>query len=606
MITDPGRVPLGRRAWIGDGRRGASVTADGTVDWYCSSGLTGEPDLWRLLDPSGPAVRVGPVRDGGGATRHLPPSRQAYCPATNVVETVMDAGGGRSVAVSDFMPWPGPGLESPGGIVRLVRSLSGPVDVEIEVIPGWRRGTEVAPSTRGLLAASLEIGSPVPFRFDPFGRDGDRWRAVLRLDAGEEAVVTIGPRQVDLPATPTAAHRAMEDTEEAWRSWLAGAAIGGAYRPGVERALLAVRVLTGPGGATHSSGTACLPRRVGSERSSDDRWVRLADVAAAAPILAAAGLVEDAEAAEAWMRGTLSNAHLPWPAWFDADGQPVPEAEDWPFAGWRGSGPVRWGRDAIGADIGTIGHVVAAIGSVRSGPFGRPGDSGPLAAAWPALAEATDWATDRWRQPDPGRWEIPRPTRRYVAGRLDLWYALDRMARLARAANPLDLQAVAWQQEARELLRWLEGPALAPDGGLRMDGGSDADDADSALLSVTDRGPWAPWHPIVEATVDRILERLGSDLLLYRYSDRVSDDRAGPDNPDLQASLLAVRALGRMGRWDEAHERMEAVEGRLGAGSGHFSETVDPLSGDLLGNFPCPATALAFVEAALTLETGPP
>lgn len=181
------------------------------------------------------------------------------------------------------------------------------------------------------------------------------------------------------------------------------------------------------------------------------------------------------------------------------------------------------------------------------------------------------------------------------------------MARVARAANPLDLGAATWQQEGRDVLSWLETRAVATDGGLRMDGDPRApDEADAALLAVAWSGPWPTAHPVVAATVDRVLERLSSGPLLYRYSDRVADERAGPDHPDLEASLLAVRALAALGRWEEAHERMEGVTGLVDrAGPGLLSETADPVSGELYGNFPATGPALALVEASLALLKGP-
>ncbi len=178
------------------------------------------------------------------------------------------------------------------------------------------------------------------------------------------------------------------------------------------------------------------------------------------------------------------------------------------------------------------------------------------------------------------------------------------MTRRARAVNPLDLQAAAWQQEARDVLSWLEATAVAPDGGLRLDPASE--EADSALLAVAWDGPWPAFHPVVVATVDRILERLSSGSFLYRYSDRVPDERAGPDHPDLEASLWAVRALAALGRWEEGHERLERVTGLVRtAGSGLPAETADPVSGEMYGNFPCIGAALALVDAALALEAGP-
>jgi GH15 family glucan-1,4-alpha-glucosidase len=118
------------------------------------------------------------------------------------------------------------------------------------------------------------------------------------------------------------------------------------------------------------------------------------------------------------------------------------------------------------------------------------------------------------------------------------------------------------------------------------------------------RGPWPPEHPIVTRTVDRILEQLANGLLIHRLPPEVDDGRSGADSPDLLASLWASRALATLGRWEEAHERFEAVVGLSGE-LGLLSDAADPLSGELLGNLPASGVHLAVIETALALEGGP-
>ena len=79
-MTDASRVPLGRRAWLGDGVRGATVAADATIDWFCPAGVAGDPALWRLLDPVGGR---GKGRSGPGALRcrPFPATRNPAVPA---------------------------------------------------------------------------------------------------------------------------------------------------------------------------------------------------------------------------------------------------------------------------------------------------------------------------------------------------------------------------------------------------------------------------------------------------------------------------------------------------------------------------------------------
>jgi GH15 family glucan-1,4-alpha-glucosidase len=608
VITDSWRVPLARRAWIGDGEHGALISADGTLDWHSSAGVGPWPSCWRLLDPQGCAIRVGPVRDGGGATKRLPPSTQRYLPGTNIVETVMEGQGGRRVQVLDLMPWSGPGQTTSGQIVRLVRALSGPVEVEIEVYPPQRpaRRRPVTATTEGVVFDRIEVRAAASFESAPIGRDLPRWRAVVGLDTGQELTVTIAEMGEGAAISAGAAHRLIDETEKCWRSWLSPLCYTGPYRPAVERSLLAVRSLTAPSGAVRAAGTTSLPRRVGSERTADDRWVHVRDVAASVRILAQVGLSEDAEAAESSLRRTIEDAPLPWPSWLDTTGQPVPEAEEMPFAGWRRGQPVSFGRPdpSTGVDLGIFGDVAASVGASMRGPYARPDDPGPLSAAFPALTEAADYSCDHWSEPDAGRWEVNEPKRNYVATQLQVWLGLDRLARLARSRNPLDLSAPVWQAEARRVLDGLERNGLAPDGGLRMDSRLGAgDEADAALLSVAWQGPWPDHHPIVVATVGRVVERLGSGPYLHRLDEDSAGD-LGPDSPDLLATLLAVKALCRLERWEEAHTRMEAVAG-LGDDTGLLSECVDALSGELLGNLPHTGTGLALVDAALALAEGP-
>ncbi len=614
-------MPLGSRAWLGDGLGGALVAPDGTVDWYCPGPIDGPAALASLLDPAAGALRVGPVRTGG-SDRRLPPAVASYRPGTMVATLDLDAGG-RRVAVTDFLPWAGPGEAPPGRLVRIVTALAGPVDVEVDALPGGSFGPprKVVPFAGGLVADQIVIRAGAPLLPVGRGRTEHGWGCTRRLAAGEQMVVTLDRLDDERhpPLSVDAALRMLEVTEAAWRSWLAPLSYNGAYRSAVERSVLAVRALCPwEGGPPVAAGTTSLPRRAGGERTSDDRYVRWRDATAAAAVLARVGLHDDAVAAEEWLRHAAEGTSVPWPAMLAVGTAAAPGLRVIPLAGWRGSQPVVLGRDDP-ADMDLYGAVVGAISAstvlgadpavwaghtadLRSGaPRGRL--AGPLTGGWPAMAAATDHLADRWGDPDGGVWALRGKERSLTASRVQAWGALDRMARLARAANPLDLDAVGWQQAAAEILKALERDALADDGGLRMDTGP-AQHADSALLRLAWSGPWPPWHPLVVATVDRTLERLSTGAVVHRYSAEVDDGRSGADSPDLLASLWGVRALAALQRWEEAHDRMERICA-LGGPLGLLSEAVDPLSGEMLGNRPAAGVHLALVEAALALEGGP-
>jgi GH15 family glucan-1,4-alpha-glucosidase len=400
--------------------------------------------------------------------------------------------------------------------------------------------------------------------------------------------VTIGPKDAGVALTPAGAHRILDESVVRWRGWLSGAVVDGPYAAVARRALSTLRVL-----GRSAAGTTSLPRRIGSERTGDSRWAQVRAVATGTRVFAAVGLAEDAEDSEAWLRVALTDADRPWPAWLAVDGQPVPQEEEQPWAGYRRSQPVRFGRNDPGVDLGLFGDVMAAV---------VPG--GPLEAAWPALEAMADWVADNWRRPDAGRWVSGPPLRPWTGARLAARAGLDRAVHLARARNPLDLATVAWHREAAAIVRWVETECEADDGGLRLAGDLRDESADAALLSCAWSGPWPPWHPLVTATVSRVLDRLGDGPFVHRYPDTIADGYGGPDSPDLEATLMAVRALAAVGRWEEAHERMEAVVTAFGP-LGLPPPAVDTASGHAMGDIPSAPTAVAVVEAALALAAGP-
>jgi GH15 family glucan-1,4-alpha-glucosidase len=564
--------------------------------------------LAGLLDPHGGSLRVGPVRSGTGARRRLPPGAQVYRSGTNVVETDQDGGGGR-VRVVDCLPWLGPSEPVPGRIVRLVRALSGPVEVEIELAPGGWDGRQppVESWSEGVVSGHTVVRTGLPMVPVELGRDRVVWRASSPLAVGEQLVVTVDVLDDERhrPLSTDAAADLVARTATAWRSWLAPLAYDGPFRGPVERSLLVCRALTWrEGGAPAAAATTSLARRPGGEPTEDLRAVRWREAAAATGALARLGFAEDAERAEGWLRRSAEGTSLPWPAMLAVDSGRVAETEETPLAGWRHSQPVVSGRSGGRVDLDLYGDVALAIsasqvlpGRDRRGP--ALGD-GPLLGAFDALAAAADWVGDHWAQPDHGLWELARPEL-LSASRVQSWIFLDRMARLARAANPLDLGAASWQQCAGEILRWLEREAMAADGGLGREPTA-LDQADAALLRLAWQGPWPPGHPVVARTVDRTIDRLDADQLLYRLAPET--DEAGPDHPDLTASAWAARACAALGRWEQGHHRLERLCGLPGP-VGLLSESADARSGELTGNLPSVGAHLALVEAALALAAGP-
>src|ERR1700736_5138181 len=209
MDTDA--VPMASHAMISDTATCALVGADGTIDWWCPDRFDRDAAFYRLLDPvAGGALRVGPVRDAIPVRRRPVAGSQSYDVRTNIVRTRIRAPGGE-IEIADFMPWPG-GTERPTGrIVRLVTALRGPIEVEVEVVPGWRwaPATDTSTWSGGVAFGDLVVRAPLSLSPEGPGRDRPVWRATRTLQAGEQLVVTVDDRHDDHqgPLSPDAAER---------------------------------------------------------------------------------------------------------------------------------------------------------------------------------------------------------------------------------------------------------------------------------------------------------------------------------------------------------------------------------------------------------------
>lgn len=586
MIGGGDGPALRDRGLIGDTATAALVACDGTIDWWCPGRFDAPAAFFRLLDPAGGALRVGPA----GVPR---PGVQSYDRSTNVLRTRLPAPEGE-LEVTDFFAWRG---QRPSGrIVRLLHALRGRVEVEVDVVPGAAFGAARDVSTWSMGIAFDGVAVHTGCAMD--GRQGR-----LTLEAGERAVVVVEAMD-ERRSEPVSVDGALDLADRAttaWRSHLGPLTYGGPYRDDVERSLLVLKALTyGPSGAVVAAATTSLPERVGGERNWDYRYAWLSDSSLAVEATHDAGLAEEAETTRAWLLRTLAasdHAGFPLRPVHDVEGRPLdPHERELELAGWRGSQPVRAGNAA--ADHRQLDVYADLVGAVS-----HAGDARFPDEAWGSLVAMADWLAEAWRQPDRGIWEIRSEPRHLTSSKLACWYALERMVTLARARDPLDLAQVPWRTASREIAAWVEANGRATGGGLRADP-SPADVADAHLVQVAWRSPWAGDERMVAATVDRVISELGSGPFVARYDERFSDGLPAGEGALLATSFWTVETLALLGRWEEAHERMEALCG-FSRPLGLLAEQADPVTGDFLGNLPQARSHLSLIRAALALADGP-
>ncbi len=587
MIGGGDSLPLRARGAIGDTGSLALVAADGTIDWWCPQRFDAPAAFFRLLDPEGGALRVGPAGPARAGDQH-------YEDRTNVLRTRLPGPEGE-LEIVDFMPWV---LGSPSGrIVRIVTALRGRVDVEIDVIPGAAFGParDVFTWSAGIAFDGVVVHTGCPIE----GRSG-----TLRLEAGERAVVVVEPEaeRRSEPISVDGAFDLLDRTTTAWRSHLDPLTYRGVYQQAVERSLLALKALTYSGtGTVVAAGTTSLPERVGGERNWDYRFAWVRDASLAVDATYDAGLRDEAEAFNEWLIGLCQRGTFPLRPLYDVDGQPLdPDDErEIDLTGWRGSRPVRIGNGA--ADHLQLDFYADLVSTIHVEQFRS--HRSRVDELWAPLATMGDWLSEAWQQPDRGIWEVRSEPRHIVSSKLACWYTLDRLVELARVRNPIDLDVARWRESARDIRAWLEQHALADDGGLLADVDG-RDTTDGSLVQVAWRNPWPGNDRVVNATIDRVIDKLGDGPFIHRYSADSADGLPPGEGAFLACSFWTVEALADQGRWEEAHERMEALcafSGPLGL----LPEEADPRTGDFLGNLPQAFSHLTLIQAALALNRGP-
>lgn len=627
-------MPIAAHALLADTRGAALVAADGTADWWCRDAFDAPPLLYGLLTGGGRGAAVG-VTIAPPGRRPAPPvvGTQSVVPGSLVATTVLQAGEA-VLEVSDFLPWEGPGSVPPGRLVRMLTARRGPLEVRIDVVPGagWSPATRLESWSEGVAWPELVIrtgcaleaaggsreaagrggwtegGESGADLLSVATRPGDVRRGYLRIEHGAHAVITLDrPGRRHQPLSVEAALELRRRTIEGWHRAVAGWAYEGSH--GRALAALApalVGLMTGAGagaGGLAGAATTSLPLVVGGERNLDRRGVAPRVVASAVGTLEACGLTDRSVAAAGWLNRLVAEERLPWAQAYDHAGRAV-DGEDvmTHVDGWGGSQPVRIGwpdRDELGGDVDGLAlvlHTVDPVWARRGAARERPGAGGEtLSAAWEQWVQATDWLADHWDIASGGPWQLRGPARRLVAplaGYRGVVGGLRRMASLARARNPLALEAIGWRDAAAQAEAWLEDAGRAPDGGWHMDG-SVAAAADAALLLTGDG-----------VTVDRILGRLGDEAgWVAPYAETVDDGFPSGQGASVVATAWAVQALARLGRWDEAHRHMDALAGAIGP-TGLLPEQVSSM-GAFLGNLPSTWAHLAVLDAGRALAAGP-
>ncbi len=587
--------PIADYGLIGNMYTAALVGNDGSIDWYC------------LPHFDSPSVFAAILDEGKGGYCKIAPSeasnrQQFYYPETNVLITrfLHPDGVGE---ITDFMPVRGEdeGKGKPlHSIIRLLSCVRGSIHFRLECYPAFdyaRREHHVEVDGRGAVFRSgnevLGLKSPVPLETIGNGVESE-----ITLSEGDSLsfVLQYSQNGIDPLEMTLDGNEALRETIRFWQGWLGQCTYQGRWREMVYRSALTLKMLTfEPTGAMVAAPTTSLPEEIGGERNWDYRYTWIRDASFSLYALLRIGFTKEAGRFMQWLIGRTQekNPDGSLQIMYGIDGRHELTEETLDhFEGYRGSSPVRIGNGAANQlQLDIYGELMDAIYLYNK--YGTPISYG----LWTSLLPLLDYVCDHWDQPDEGIWEVRSGRQHFVYSKIMCWVTLDRAIRIAEKRSfPANTQY--WKQVRDKI--YVEVMSKGWDRKQQsfiQHYGSTNLDASNLIMPLVFFV--SPEDPRMLATLDRTLEHLVSDSLVFRYRN-VEDGLRGQEGTFTLCTFWLVEALTRAGRIEEARlifEKMLSYANHLGL----YSEEISP-TGELNGNFPQAFSHFSLISAAYNLD----
>ena len=582
-------------ALIGNGTVGALVSRCGSVVWCCMPRFDSPPVFDALL-----ASADGLPLDGAMTVEieGLARIEQAYDAGTAIVRTQLWDDRGQGVELADFAPRfvNRDRMFRPAQLVRRLRPLAGHPRVRVTVRPRGDWGGAPPTLTRGshhlryvMPSCTLRLNTSVPLTYLVDGT----W-----FSLHGPVSLLLGPDETLAGGIDDTAREFEEQTALYWRHWSRRLAVPLEWQDAVIRAAITLKLCQYEDtGAIVAAMTTSVPEAPHSGRNWDYRYCWLRDaffVVRALNSLAEVGTMEDYLQ---WLYNVVRGAK-------DGHVQPlygvgleptVQESVIAHAAGYRGMGPVRVGNQAhehLQHDV--YGSIVlgAAQGFLDHRLF-RRGD----AADFAALEVMGEQAWRLHDQPDAGIWELRTRARVHTSSTLMCWAACDRLARIATALGQGE-RAGLWQSRAAVIRETILQRAWNAERQAFVES-LDGRDLDASVLLMAEVGFLPPSDSRFVSTVMAMEQTLCDGPFMRRYE--AEDDFGRPLTTFNVCSFWRVDALARIGRRDEAREAFEALLARRNA-VGLLSEDLDPVTGELWGNFPQTYSMVGIINGAVRLS----
>jgi len=578
----------------------ALISRQARIEWCCFPRLDGDPIFCSLLRPGGAETDgfLDSAPEGGV------PVSQRYLGNTAVLETVLADRDGGALKIIDLAPrFKRYGrVFRPAMLVRRIEPIEGRPRVRIRVRPRFDYGAS-AP-TRIIGSNHLRFcGGEMTLRLTT--------DAPLSYIAEEIAFPLDGPVSIilgpDEPPTESPSRLVrdfIEETEAYWIEWARYLSVPFEWQAAVIRAAITLKLCAfEETGAIVAALTTSIPEAPDSGRTWDYRYCWLRDayfVVHALNRLGATLTMEDYLRFVTHVATTEPERRLK-PVYPIVPGRDMTERIAAGLAGFRGMGPVRIGNAAVLQNQNDVyGSVILAAAQMFFDErLPRPGDP----TLFQQLESLGENAIARAFEPDASLWEYRSRVGTHTVSSAMCWVACSRLAKIAQHLR-LEERALRWDAAARRIRETVL--ASAWDAGqnsfVAHFGGKEID---ASLLLLHEVGLLPARDPRFLGTLAAVERELRRGNLLFRYAH--PDDLGPPKTAFAVCAFWYADALAAVGRREEARavfEQMLTRRNHLGL----LSEDLDPVTGELWGNFPQTYSLVGLVITAMRLskswETG--
>lgn len=587
-------------ALIGNCSYQALIDDRARVVWLCWPRFDSSPVFGALLD------------EGNGGDFAVEPaacqatSKQEYVPNTNILRTRFASERGEFEVV-DFAPRfkQYERRFKPNMLVRRVRRLSGDPIVRVRCKPTYDYG-RIQPDVQmasnhlswRIPGQQLRLTTNVPLNYiieeRPFLLEDEAW-----------IVLTWG-QPLEAPLVETAS-RFLDHTRRYWERWVKHTALPGRFQREVVRSALALKLhLYEDTGAITAATTTSLPEWHGSGRNWDYRFCWLRDAYFTLRAMRRLGYFDEMEAFIGFLKNIASTHDRLQPVYGITGETEIHERELPHLAGYHGQGPVRAGNDAFKqVQHDAYGEMIAAMAPFFL-DFRFEEHRTPHAVA--LLKRLLGRISQVMHEPDAGIWEIRGDNRVHTFSLLFHWVGGTVATRIGEAIGDDDLCRAA-RSVAQEARRTIEEKCWFEEGGYYGDS-TETTNPDAALLMMINLGYLSKDDPRAEShlrALRRALQANGGHLIhRYRHHDGIGDTHA----TFTVCGFWQVEALARLGHLEEAEAAFQQMLSHANH-VGLFSEDIDPVTGQQLGNFPQTYSHVGVINSAfaispLPMEVGDP